>query len=163
LMVMLCAIACIVLAAAPAQAQMSASDKSGITVTKSEQPSMATETSDVVLGMVDRSELQIGALPNSAAQVINPHSADQHSAGKVLLPSESQGSEFASLAVLASAPSPSLLCAIQAKGLVHTDAAPAVSGNKALIYQLGAVNLVINGLPYSFSVSSVGSSVAGAR
>jgi hypothetical protein len=152
------------LAAALAQAQESPSNNSGLTVTQSAQPSMATtEASHIVLSKVDRSELELSAPPNSATQLASPHSTHQHSAEKVLLPSKPRGTELASLAALASAPSSSLLNAIQAKGSEKTDTGSAASDNKTLVYQVGAVNFVINGLPNSFSVSSAGSGVAGAR
>jgi len=152
------------LAAALAQAQESPSNNSGLSVTQSAQPSLATtEASHIVLSKVDRSDLDLSTLPNSATEVANPQATDQHSAEKVLLPSNPRGTEFASLAALVSAPSSSLLNAIQAKGPGKTDTGSAASDKKTLVYQVGAVNFVINGFPNSFSVSTAGSSVAGAR
>lgn len=150
------------LGATLAQAQESPSNESGISVSQPAQPSISTtEAGHLVLSMVDRSELESRALPNSTAQLANPHSTDKHSA--VLLPSDSRGSEYASLAALASAPSSSLLDAVQGNGSGHTDTGSPASGNKTVVYQLGAVNFVINGLPSSFSVSSAKSGVSGAR
>lgn len=149
------------LGAAIAQAQESNSNESGITVTQPAPPSIArAETSHLVLSMVDRNGLESGALQNLAAQPANPNSTGQPST--VLLPSDSRGSEYASLEALASAPSSSPIKAVKGKGAGDTDAASQASTNKTLVYQLGAVNFVINGLPSSFSVSSA-SGVAGTR
>jgi hypothetical protein len=148
------------LGAALAQAQESPSGESGISVSKPSimQPSIATtEPSHLVLSMIDRNELQPSALPNS------PQAADTHSAAKVLLPSDSHGAEYASLAALASAPSSPLLNATDAKSAVETGTGSHAGDGKPLVYQLGAVNFVINGLPNSFSVSSAGTGAAGAR
>jgi hypothetical protein len=148
------------LGAALAQAQESPSDESGISVSQPSitQPSIAaTEPSHLVLSMIDRNELQPSALPNS------PQAADPHSAAKVLLPSDSHGAEYASLAALASAPSSPLLNAIDAKSAVQTGMGSHAGDGKPLVYQLGAVNFVITSLPNSFSVSSAGTGAAGAR
>jgi hypothetical protein len=148
------------LGAALAQAQESPSDESGISVS---QPSItqssiaATEPNHVVLSMIDRNDLQPSALLN------RPQAADPHSAAKVLLPSDSHGAEYASLAALASAPSSPLLNAIDAKSAVQTGTGSHAGDSKPLVYQLGAVNFVINGLPNSFSVSSAGTGATGAR
>ena len=147
------------LGAALAQAQESPSDESGISVSQpsTPQPSMAaTEPRHLVLSMIDRNELQPSALPNS------PQAADPRAA-KVLLPSDSHGAEYASLAALASAPSSPLLNAIGAKSAVETGTGSHASDGKPLVYQLGAVNFVINGLPNSFSVSCAGTGAAGGR
>jgi len=150
-------------AAALAQAQESPSNKSGITVTQRAQPSIASaEGSHLVVSMVDRREVEPSAPSNSATQLTNPHAADPGSAAKVLLPSNPPGAELASLAALASAPSSSLLNGVQgAAG--RTDTGSHASGNKTFVYQLGAINFVINGLPNSFSVSSAVNGAAGAR
>jgi hypothetical protein len=145
--------------AALAQVQESPSDESGISVSKPSitQPSIAaTEPSHLVLSMIDRNELQPSALPNS------PQAADPRAA-KVLLPSDSHGAEYASLAALASAPSSPLLNATDAKSGVETGTGSHAGDGKPLVYQLGAVSFVINGLPNSFSVSSAGTGAAGAR
>ena len=150
------------LGAAITQAQDSPSNESGITVTRPALPSTASaETSHFVLGMVDRRELDQPL--NSATQLTNTHATQPDSAAPLLLPSNPRGEEFASWAALASAPSSSLLSAIQAAGAEHTDAASPAGSNKTVVYQLGPVDFVINGLPDSFSVSSAGSGVAGAR
>jgi hypothetical protein len=154
------------LAAALAQAQESPSNESGISVSQPApaQSSIATtEASHLVVSMVDRRELRPGAPPNSATQFTNPHSTNPHSAGKVLLPPDSQGTEYASLAALAAAPSSSPLRAIQAKGSAQIDTGSSASDKNVLVYQFGTVNFVLNGLPNSFSMSSPGSSLAGAR
>jgi hypothetical protein len=148
------------LGAALAQAQESPSDEPGISVSQPSitQPSIAaTEPSHLVLSMIDRNELRPTVLPNG------PLAADPHSAAKVLLPSESHGAEYASLAALASAQSSPLLNATDAKSAVETGTGSHVGGGKPLVYRLGAVNFVINGLPNSFSVSSAGTRAAGAR
>jgi len=149
------------LAAALVQAQESPLNESGISVSQlaPAQPSIVTtEASHLVISMADRREVEPSAPPNSATQFTDPRSTHQHSAAKVLLPSDSRGSEYASLEALSSAPS--LPYAIQAKGSGHTDTALLASDNRPLVYQLGSVNFVINGLPSSFSVSSPGSSAA---
>ncbi|HEV7989280.1 MAG TPA: hypothetical protein VGP23_12390 [Candidatus Binataceae bacterium] len=148
------------LGAALAQAQESPSDESGISVSQPliAQPSIAaTEPRHLVLSMIDRNELQPSALPSS------PQAAESHGAAKVLLPSDSDGAEYASLAALALAPSSPLLNAIDAKSAVQTGMGSHAGDGKPLVYQLGAVNFVINGLPSSFSVSSAGTGAAGAR
>ena len=149
------------LAAALAQAQESPSNELGLTLTR---PAIAQSTiarmvaNYLVVSMVDRSELERSALPNSAAQGIGPH----HGTANVLLRPDPPWAEYGSVATLASAPSSSLLNTVQSKGGGHTDAA-SQAGDTRLVYQLGPINFVINGLPSSFSVSSAGSSVAAAR
>jgi hypothetical protein len=154
------------LAATIARAQESPFNNAGIMMTQptiSERSIEKPRARHLVLSMVDRSDLEPSALRNSAAQLTNPHPTDGQNAGKVLLPSNPRGPEYASLAALASAPSSSRPYAMQAKrsGQTHTNS-PA-GDNKALGYQVGPVNFVINGLPSSFSVSSPGSSLPGAR
>ena len=149
------------LGAALAQAQESPSDESGISVSQPliAQPSIAaTEPRHLVLSMIDRNELQPSALPSS------PQAAESHGAAKVLLPSGlARRLEYASLAALRRAPSSPLLNAIDAKSAVQTGMGSHAGDGKPLVYQLGAVNFVINGLPSSFSVSSAGTGAAGAR
>jgi hypothetical protein len=145
------------LSATLAQAQESPSNESGISVSQPSipQPSIAaTEPSHLVLSMVDRKELEPSSLEISATQ---PDKAGQHNT--ILLPSDMRGSEYASLAALASAPSSPLINAVQGEP-GHTGSSPRA---KAVIYQLGTINLVINGLPNSFSVSSAASGAAEAR
>jgi hypothetical protein len=152
------------LAAAIAQAQESPSNESSISVSQPSiaQPSIAaTEPSHLVLSMVDRSERESNALQNAEIQPVIPQAAGQHKA--ILLPSDSRGSEYASLAALASYPSSSLLNTLQAKGAGPIDTGSRAGDSKPVVYKLGAVNLVINGLPDSFSVPSAGSGVAAAR
>jgi len=154
------------LAATIARAQESPSNDSVLTVT---QPAIAqrsieeTEARHLVLSMVERRDLEPGALRNSAVQLTNPHPTDAQNAEKVLLPSNPKGPEFASLAALASAPPSSLLYSIQAKGSARANAGSPASDNKDFVYQFGTVNLVINGLPNRFSVSSAGKNLSGAR
>jgi len=150
------------LGATLAQAQESPSNESGVSVSQPSiaQPSVAaSESNHLVLSMVDRSERESSGLQDSATQPFNPLTVGQHN--KVLLPSDSRGSEYASLAALASSPSSSLLNTLQAKGARPIDTR--AGDNKPVVYKLGAVNLVINGLPDSFSVSSAGGGVTGAR
>jgi len=154
------------LAAALAQAQESPSNESGISVSQlaPAQTSIATTgASHLVISMVDRNDLEPSASPNLAAQFTDPHSSGLQTAEKVLLPSDSRGSEYASLAALASAPSSSLLNAVQSKGSGHADTGFPANENKSVVYQLGPVNFVLNGLPNSFSVSTVGSGLTWAR
>src|SRR5262249_32722317 len=139
-------------------------NESGISVSQPSiaQPSIAaTEPSRLVLSMVDRSERESSALQNAAIQTVNPQAAGQHRA--LLLPSDSRGSEYALLAVFASSPSSSLLSAVQAKSAGPTDTGSHTGDNTPVVYKLGSVNLVINGIPDSFSVSSSGSGVGAAR
>jgi len=145
------------LGAALAEAQESPVDGSSIAVTPSAaaQGSIQnTEANRLVLSMVDRNELQLGAIPNSL------RAADSDAAAKILLPSDSL---YASLKTLVSAPSSSLPNAIDAKSTEQTGAGSRVNNGKPLVYQLGAVNFVINSLPNSFSLSSARTGVAGAR
>jgi hypothetical protein len=80
------------------------------------------------------------------------------------LSANSRGTEFSSLAALASTPSPSLLRAIQRKyaymSAGRTDTKLPSNDSSAVVYQLGRVNLVINHLPDSFSL---GDSMPGSR
>ena len=145
------------LGAALAEAQESPVDGSSIAVIPSAaaQGSIQnTEANRLVLSMVDRNELQLGAIPNSL------RAADSDAAAKILLPSDSL---YASLKTLVSAPSSSLPNAIDAKSTEQTGAGSRVNNGKPLVYQLGAVNFVINSLPNSFSLSSARTGVAGAR
>jgi len=139
------------------QAQESPSNESGISASQPSiaQPSIAeTESNHLVLSMVDRSELEPNALENSATQSVKAGQPKM-----ILVPSDSRGSEYASLAALSSTPSSPLINAVQGEP-GHTGSS---SRARAVIYQLGAVNFVINGLPNSFSVSSAASGVTGAR
>src|SRR5262249_30962374 len=145
------------LGAALAEAQESPVDGSSIAVTPSAaaQGSIQnTEANRLVLSMVDRNELQLGAIPNS------PRAADSDPAAKILLPSDSL---YASLKTLVSAPSSSLPNAIDAKSTGQSSTGSRANNEKPLVYQLGAVNFVINSLPNSFSLSSAGIGTAGAR
>lgn len=154
------------LGAAFGQAQESPSYRSGIAVTQYPigRPSVGNaEASDLVLSMVDRREIEANSPPSSLVQPANTHSTDLHSAEKVLIPAESRGSEYASLAGLASAPPSSLLSAVQGKSAGRADAGSSASGDKTLLYRLGALDFVVNGLPNNFSVSSAGNGVAGTR
>ena len=154
------------LGAALVKAQESPSDRSAIAVTRPAivQPSVEnTQASHLVLGMVDRSEIEASSVPNSAVQLANPHPTGRRGAEKILIPAESRSSEYVSLAALASAPSSAMLNAVRGKMSGHADADSPASGNKTLVYQLGAVNFVINGLPNSFSISSAGRGATGQR
>jgi hypothetical protein len=118
---------------------------------------------NLVLSMVDRSDREPEGLRNSPVQSANPFPIEAQSAGKASLRSNPRGAEFASLAALASAPPSSLLYSIQAKGSGEADTSSHTNDNRAFIYQLGRVNLVINHLPNSFSVSSARNSLSDAR
>jgi hypothetical protein len=80
------------------------------------------------------------------------------------LSANSRGAQFSSLAALASTPSPSLLRAMQRKyasmSAGQTDTKLPSNDSRAVVYQLGRVNLVINHLPDSFSL---GHSMSGSR
>src|SRR5262249_40967622 len=110
----------------------------------------------LVISMVHRSDRELGALRNSAIQSTGPNPTAQN-AGEARLPSNPRGAEFASLAALASAPPSSLLYSIKTKGLGPADTSSLSNENKALVYQVGTINFVINRLPNNFSVSSVSS------
>jgi hypothetical protein len=114
--------------------------------------------------MVDRSDFERDPLRNSAIQSTKP--TDEQNTGEVCPPTNPRGAEFASLAALASAPPSSLLYLIKTKGLGQADTSPVSNDNRALVYQVGAFNFVINRLPNNFSVSSVsspGNSLSDAR
>ena len=157
------------LAAAIAQAQETPSNHPGLTAT---QPAFVQRSIEkqlaphLLLSMVDRSDREPGALRNSAVQSTNPRPTGALNAGVARPPSNPRGAEFASLAALASAPPPSLLYSIKAKGSGQADRGSLSNDNKALVYQVGTIDLVINRLPNSFSVSSVsspGNSLSNAR
>jgi hypothetical protein len=158
-------LASIWLTAAIAQAQESHSNHTSLTATEPAfvQSSEKRQAPRLLLSMVERSDREPGALPNSAVQSSNPHPTDALNAGEVRLPSNPRGAEFASLAALTSAPPSSLLYSIQAKGSRQADTSSLTNDNKAVVYQLGTINLVINRLPNSFSVSSAGNSLSGPR
>ena len=148
------------LTAALAQAQDASSNESSISVT---QPAIARpfEASHLVVSMVDPDDFELRVARSSAARLTHPAPAKPQNSGKSLLPNDERGAEFAALAALASAPSSSLLSTIQAKSSGRTGAGS--TKDNTLVYRLGPVNLVIKGLPSSFSVFSAGSGVTGAR
>ena len=155
--IVICSFVSLWLGVALAQAQESACYKSGIAVNQHRigQPFLeSAEEGHFVLSVVDRSEIEARSFLNSVVQLVDPHSADQHSVGRVLIPTESRGPEYASLAALALAPSSLVLKAVSGESAGHAKAGSAASANKTLVYQLGALNFVINALPDSFSVSS---------
>ena len=159
-------LASIWLAATIAQAQDPASKGASLTATEPALVHLSIEKRhalNLLLSMVDRSDREPEALRNSAVQSTNPLPMDAQSAGEARLPSNPRGAEFASLAALASAPPSSLLYSIQAKGSGKADTSSHINDNKAFIYQLGRVNLVINHLPNSFCVSSPRDSLSDAR
>ncbi len=156
------------LAAAIAQAQETPSNHPGLTAT---QPAFVQRSIEkqldphLLLSMVDRSDRELGALRTSAVQSIGPNPTPQN-AGEARLPSNPRGAEFASLAALASAPPSSLLYSIKTKGPRQADTSSLSNDNRALVYQVGTINFVINRLPNNFSVSSVsspGNSLSDAR
>lgn len=156
------------LAAAIAQAQETPSNHPGLTAT---QPAFVQRSIEkqldphLLLSMVDRSDRELGALRTSAVQSIGPNPTPQN-AGEARLPSNPRGAEFASLAALASAPPSSLLYSIKTKGPGQADTSSLSNDNRALVYQVGTINFVINRLPNNFSVSSVsspGNSLSDAR
>jgi hypothetical protein len=163
----LCAIvwlASVWLAAAIAQAQESPSIDRSSSATEPAFVQRSIEkpqTPHLLLSMVDRRDREPGALRNSAVQLTDPHPKDAQNAGEVRPPP--QGAEFASLAVLASAPPSSLYYSIQAKGSGQADSSSLSNDDKALVYQVGTMNFVLNRLPDSFSVSSPRNSLSGAR
>jgi hypothetical protein len=159
-------LASIWLAATIAQAHEPASKGASLTATEPVLVHRSIEKRDAphpLLSMVDRGDREPEALRNSAVHSSNPLPMDAQSAGEARLPSNPQGAEFASLAALASAPPSSLYYSIQAKGSGKADTVSHTNDNKAFIYQLDKVNLVINHLPNSFSVSSARNSLSDAR
>jgi hypothetical protein len=159
-------LASIWLAATIAQAHEPACKGASLTATEPVLVHRSIEKRDAPhpqLSMVDRSDREPEALRNSAVHSSNPLPMDAQSAGEARLPSNPQGAEFASLAALASAPPSSLYYSIQAKGSGKADTVSHTNDNKAFIYQLDKVNLVINHLPNSFSVSSARNSLSDAR
>ena len=154
------------LAAAIAQAQESPSNDRSLTATEPAFVQRSIEKPQaphLLLSMVDRSDREPAALRNSGVQVSSPYPTDAQNPGQVRLPFNPPGAEFASLAALASAPPSSLLYSIQPKGSGHADARSLTDDNKAVVYQLGTINFVINRLPDSFSVSSPRNSLPDAR
>jgi hypothetical protein len=155
-------------AAAIAQAQETPSNNHGLTAT---QPAFVQRSIEkqraphLLLSMVDRSDRELGALRTSAVQSTGPNPTAQNR-GEARLPSNPRGAEFASLAALASAPPSSLLYSIKTKGSGQADTSSLSNDKKALVYQVGTINFVINRLPNNFSVSSVsspGNSLSDAR
>jgi hypothetical protein len=159
-------LASIWLAATIAQAQDPASKGASLTATEPALVHRSIEKRhalNLLLSMVDRSDREPEGLRNSAVQSTNPLPIEAQSAGEARLPSNPRGAEFASLVALASAPPSSLLYSIQAKGSGKADTSSHTNDNKVFICQLGRVNLVINHLPNSFSVSSARNSLSDAR
>ncbi|PWT82120.1 MAG: hypothetical protein C5B58_08785 [Acidobacteria bacterium] len=142
------------LGAALAEAQEAPADGSSIAVAQSATPQGSIENNQLVLSMIDRNELEPTAFTNG------PQAVTPHSAAKILLPSDSL---YASLRTLVSAPSSSQLNAMDAKGAGQSDTGSRVNNGKPFVYQLGAINFVINGLPNGFSVSSAGAGAAMTR
>ena len=158
--------ASICLASAITQAQEAASKDASLTTGEPAFVQRSIEKGQphhLLLSMVDRSHLDAETLRNSATQSFNPDPTDAQNAGEARLPSNPRGAEFASLAALASAPSSSLLYSIQAERSGRGGTYSLSKDNKAFVYQFGTVNLVINQLPNSFSVSPAASRGAGAR
>ena len=159
-------LASIWLAAAIAQAQEPASKGASLTATEPALVHLSIEKRhalNLLLSMVDRSDREPEALRNSAVQSTNPLPIDAQSAGEARLPPNPQGAEFASLVALASAPPSSLYYSIQAKTSGKAGTSSHTNDNRAFVYQLGTVNLVIKHLPNSFSVPSAGNSLSDAR
>jgi hypothetical protein len=153
------------LAASLAQAQESSSN-GAVTATEPATGRRSIEKAEVgnlVLSMVDRSDLERSTPGNSTILLTNPRPTGSLNGARVLLPSNPRATEYASLAALASAPPSSLLNSIQAKSSGQADSSSLRNDNKAFVYQLGTINLVINRLPNSFSVWSAGSSLSNAR
>ena len=113
------------------------------------------EARHLLLSIVDRSDLERGTLRNSTIQSTKP--TDEQNTGEVRPPTNPRGAEFASLAALAAAPPSSLFYSIPAKGSGQAGTSSLTNDNKALVYQRGTINFVINRLPNNFSVSSVSS------
>ena len=154
------------LAAAIAQAQESPSNDRSLTATEPAFVQRSIEKPQaphLLLSMVDRNDRESAALRNSGVQASSPYPRDAQNPAQVRLLSNPRGAEFASLAALASAPPPSLLHSIQAKGSGQADTSSHTNDDKALVYQLGKINLVANQLPNSFSVSSPGNGLPDAR
>jgi hypothetical protein len=154
------------LAAAVAQAQESPSNDRSSSATEPAFVHRSIEKPQaphLLLSMVDRSDREPAALRNSGVQMNSPHPTDAQTPGQVRLPFNPRGAEFASLAALTSAPPSSLLYSIQAKGSGQADSSSLSNDNKALVYQVGTINFVLNRLPDSFSVSSPRNSLSGAR
>jgi len=153
------------LAAAIAQAQETPSNNHGLTAT---QPAFVQRSIEkqlaphLLLSMVDRSDRELGALRTSTVQSIGPNPTPQN-AGVARLPSNPRGAEFTSLAALASAPPSSVLYPIKTKGSGQADTSSLSNENRALVYQVGTINFVLNRLPDRFSVSSPRNSLSGAR
>jgi hypothetical protein len=148
---------------AAAMAQESPSNDANLTENRPAFEQRAIEKSQtppLLLSMVDRSDREPGAFRNPSAQSSNPHPMDAQNADEIHPPSNPRGAEFASLAALASTPPSSLLFSIQAKGSGQADTSALTNDNKAVVYQLGTISLVINRLPNSFSVSSPGNSLS---
>jgi hypothetical protein len=122
------------------------------------------EAPPLVLSMVDRSARELSAPRNSAIHLSNPPLTNLQGAGRATLPSNPRGTEYASLAALASAPPPWLLHSVEAKGLgQQTDTSSQTIEKKTLVYQLGTISLMMNQLPNSFSVASPGGRLPSAR
>jgi hypothetical protein len=153
------------LVAAIAQAQETPSNNPGLTAT---QPAFVQRSIEkqlvphLLLSMVDRSDRDLGALRTSAVQSTGPNPTPQNT-GEARLPSNPRGAEFVSLAALASAPPSSVLYSIKTKGSGQADTSSLSNDNKALVYQVGTINFVLNRLPDSSSVSSPRNSLSDPR
>jgi hypothetical protein len=152
-------------AAAIAQAQETPSNNPGLTAA---QPAFVQRSIEkqhaphLLLSMVDRSDRELGALRTSAVQSTGPNPTALNT-GEARLPSNPRGAEFTALA---SVPPSSLLYSIKTKGSGQADTSSLSNDKKALVYQVGTINFVINRLPNNFSVSSVsspGNSLSDAR
>jgi hypothetical protein len=152
------------LAAAIAQAQESPSNDRSLTATEpaSVQRSIEPQAPHLLLSMVDRSDREPAALRTSAVSSTSPNPTAQNT-GKARAPSNLRGAEFVSLAALASAPPSSVLYSIKTKGSGQADTSSLSNDNKALVYQVGTINFVLNRLPDSSSVSSPRNSLSDPR
>jgi hypothetical protein len=147
------------LAAAIAQAQESPSNDRSLSATEPVFVQRSIEKQlapHLLLSMVDRSDRELGALRTSAVQSTGPNPTSRNT-GEARLPSNPRGAEFASLTALASAPPSSVLYSIKTKGSGQADTSSLSNDNRAVVYQVGTINFVINRLPNNFSLSSVSS------
>lgn len=108
----------------------------------------------VELSMVDRGNVGFGAPSGPAIHFANLHPVDTPNPPDVKPPLIVQGAEYASLAALASAPPSSLLKSTRINSAERTHESARANADKALVYRLGTLNLVINRLPGRFSLSS---------
>lgn len=105
------------------------------------------------LSMIDRGNVEPDTLAGPAVRA-NVRPSNPPNPAEPSSQSIPRGPEYTSLAALASAPPSTLLNSVRTKSPEQANDGSLPNDNKAFVYRLGALDLVINRLPGRFSISS---------